>query len=352
MKLLLCSPRVPPDAWSGAGRAFLDLVRHARPHMEVRLVAGFRRDRQRVPAEAVAVDLKGLGTSDAALRFGRAVGQEVRAFRPDVVVTSTLLLPPFRAPLVAVVQQVERVVPRTGEAVRRRAFATLARRAAAVVVPDTATALHLRHDGLGEGRIRVIPVGVDTQEFFPLASSRGPDHRIHIVTSGRILPEKGQHLALDAVARLPAHIKRMVRLTIAGSVGDPVYLDQLRVQAYSQPVSFVLEPARIAPILQDADIAVVPSVVDAGFSTSAVEAMACGLPVVWFDRPATREAMGGHGIHVPAGDVAAMRDALRSLVEDAAQRQRLGADSVRYVLGALDWRRVWDQWHLLFRSLV
>lgn len=351
MKLLMCSPRLPPDEWSGASRAFLDLVRHARPHMEVRLVSGWQRERTMVPAEAVAVELGGLSAAAARWRFGRAVLDEVRDFRPDIVVSRTLSLPPMPCPFVDVVQQIVRVVPRPRDNLRRRAFAMAARRAAAVVVPDGTTARHLSAAGLEEGKIRVIPVGVDTAEFRPMEVDRA-DSRLHIVVTGRIRPEKGQHLALDAVARLPAREKRQVRLTIAGAVGDAVYLDQLRVQAWSQPVEFVLEPARIAPVLQSADIAVVPSIVEAGFSTSAVEAMACALPVVWFEQPAVREATGGRGVAVPASDVTALRKVLRELLVDPARRERLGADGCRYVAGSLSWDRTWAQWSRLLHGLV
>lgn len=352
MKLLLCSPRLPPDEWSGAGRAFLDLARHARPHAAVRLVAGWRRERGGAPVEAVAVELSDLSPLQVRRKFGHAVWTEARRFRPDVVVTRTLALPPLSAPCVCVVQQVVRIDPKPRDQLRLRLYAAAARRSAAVVVPDSATARHLVRAGLPEGRVRVIPVGVDVEHFCPSPRVEGRDPRLHVVCAGRILPEKGQHLALDAVARLFARDKRHVRLTIAGSVGDPVYLDQLRVQAYDQPVSFVLGPDQMAPILQDADVVVVPSIVEAGFSTTAVEAMACGVPVVWFDQPAVREATGGHGVAVEPSDVPAMRSALRMLLHDPQERARLGAEGRRYVVGTMGWDRVWEQWNRLLESLV
>jgi len=352
MKILMCSPRLPPDEWSGAGRAFLDLARHARPHAEVRLVAGWRRARDGAPVEAVGVDLSGLSSATAGARFGRAVWTESRRFRPDVLVSRTAVLPPVAVPIVLVVQQIVRVDPKPRDRFRVKAFTMSARRADAVVVPDSATARHLVSAGLPEGKVRVIPVGVDTDLFGPLERAADRNPLLHVVCAGRIRPEKGQHLALDAVARLLARDKKRVRLTIAGAVDDRVYLDQLRVQAYEQPVSFVLDPPDMSVVLKDADVVVLPSIVEAGFSTTAVEAMACGVPVVWFDQPALREATGGHGLSVAPSDVPAMRTAVRTLLHDAEERSRLGSEGRRYVLGNIGWERVWEQWHRLFDALV
>lgn len=356
LKLLLCSPTLPPDAWSGASRAFLDLIGWARGHAEVRVVAGFRQERAAIPADAVAVDLRHKSQTERRVRFGRAVGEELKRFRPDVVVSRTLRLPFLRrTPLVAVVQQVVRTVPTPRDALWQRAFALAARRCRTVVAPDVTTARHLQRVGLPEGRIRVIPVAVDLESFRPPRPSEvrlDRDPRVHIVVPGRILPEKGQHLALDAVARLPVREKRGVRLTIAGSPGDAVYLDQLRVQGFSQPVEFVIDPPDLASILRDADIVVVPSIVEAGFSATAVEGLSCGKPVVWFDQPAVREATGGHGIAVPAGDVTALRAALRDLLASPEKGHALGAAGRRYVEGNLSWTTAGPRWQSLLSGMV
>jgi len=256
------------------------------------------------------------------------------------------------SPFVVVVQQVVRVQPKPRDQMRLRAYALMARRAAAVVVPDAATARSLVAAGLPEGKLRVIPVGVDVERFSPAPKRERSDPRMHVVCAGRIRPDKGQHLALDAVARLFVRDKKHVRLTIAGAVGDSVYLDQLRVQAYDQPVTFVLNPQRMAPVLQDADVVVVPSIVEAGFSTTAVEALACGVPVVWFDQSSVREAVGGHGVAVAPNDVPAMRSALRKLLHEPEERVRLGTAGRRYVVGSMGWDRVWDQWSRLLSSLM
>ena len=80
--------------------------------------------------------------------------------------------------------------------------------------------------------------------------------------------------------------------------------------------------------------------------------MACGIPLVWFDQPALREATGGHGIPGEPDDVPAMRSALRTLLHDASERARLGGQGRRYISGIMGWDRVWDQWECLLHAVA
>jgi glycosyltransferase involved in cell wall biosynthesis len=53
-----------------------------------------------------------------------------------------------------------------------------------------------------------------------------------------------------------------------------------------------------------------------GFGLPALEALACGTPVVAADLPALREVLGGHAALVPPGDAAALADALAGVLDD------------------------------------
>lgn len=74
-------------------------------------------------------------------------------------------------------------------------------------------------------------------------------------------------------------------------------------------------------------ISVVPSLWPEPFGQVAIEAMACGKPVVASDTGGLRDAIvdGESGLLVPPGDVAALREALRMLLSDPARRERMGA---------------------------
>jgi glycosyltransferase involved in cell wall biosynthesis len=82
----------------------------------------------------------------------------------------------------------------------------------------------------------------------------------------------------------------------------------------------------VPDVVAAADVFVFPSRYE-GLGGSLLEAMALGVPVVASDVPAIREIVGAGpaGILVPVDDVDAWASAVRSLLDDPAQRAALGA---------------------------
>jgi glycosyltransferase involved in cell wall biosynthesis len=344
VKILMVASSLPPDRWSGAGRALRDLWGQARRHHEVRLVTGWWRDRAALPPDLTAVAMTGPAGPRSQAALAAAVWSEARRFRPELVLSGSVVLPPLSAPVVLATHDLR--LPRGGAAaaLRARAFGALARRARAVVTTSVGSAADLTALGLPSSLVRVVPGAVDLDHFHPVGRAADPARPLSVLCAGRVMPAKGQHLAIDAVARLDRERKGRVRLTIAGAVVDPVYLDQLRVQAWGQPVDFVLDPPLLAPHLQAADIVLLPSIAESGFCTTAVEAMACGAPVIWSDRPATREAVGGVGQAFPPGDVDALRAALRRWIDAPDERAAAARLGHAHAVGNNGWDSVWPRW--------
>ncbi len=354
MKILVVAPSLPPDVWTGSGRAVSDFLQMARRNREVRLVAGVHHSRDKIPPEAIAVDLRRLGPNAARSRIAQVAFREARRFRPDLVLSATVALPPMGCPVACLAHDLAPPQrPTLAQRVQWAAYGKLAGRMDMMVTTSNASAARLAALGVLGERIRVVPPGVDTDRFCPAEQGpRRPDAPVHFVHAGRILPAKGQHLALDAVARLPRPHKRRARLTIAGAVGDPVYLDRLRVQAWDQPVDFRLDVHSMAAVLQSADVVLLPSIVEIGYCTTVVEAMACGVPVIWFDQPAVREASGGIGVPVPPEDIGILRAEMMRLMDDPTLREELGQAGRRYVVGNLGRERTWEHYASVLDSLV
>ena len=111
---------------------------------------------------------------------------------------------------------------------------------------------------------------------------------------------------------------------------------------------------RIVELYAEAEVACVPSLYE-GFSLPAVEAMACGVPVVATTGGAVPEVIGRDGetgLIVPPGDLDALAQALLRALGDAELRARLGAAGRRRGLDSFTWRRTAEGTVEHYRALL
>jgi glycosyltransferase involved in cell wall biosynthesis len=142
-------------------------------------------------------------------------------------------------------------------------------------------------------------------------------------------PDKGVHVAVDAVGRLHA-AGLPVRLTVAGH-GPGDYPDSLRARAAAcdAPADFVgrLPHEALPALYRDHDAFVFPSIWREPFGLTHLEAMASGTPVVSTADGGQGEFLehGSNALVVPKADPAALADALALLARDGDLRRRLAA---------------------------
>ena len=108
----------------------------------------------------------------------------------------------------------------------------------------------------------------------------------------------------------------------------------------SQFVSGITDE-RVVELYAEAEIAVVPSLYE-GFSLPAIEAMACGVPLVTTTGGALPEVVGPSGgcaMTVPTADAGALAHQLVETLDDPDQRARLGEGGRRRVLDRFTWRK-------------
>jgi glycosyltransferase involved in cell wall biosynthesis len=147
---------------------------------------------------------------------------------------------------------------------------------------------------------------------------------------GALSPMKGAHVLLDAF--------RLVRvrseLALLGpAVGPQDYIRSLEERAGRcvNRVSFLGFHDDVDGFLERIDLLVVPSVAYESFGMVILEAMKHGKPVICSDFGGMKEVVqhGVTGLVVPAGDVAALADALDALLPDADRRRLMGAAGYR-----------------------
>jgi len=202
----------------------------------------------------------------------------------------------------------------------------------------------LRDYAAHSSRIATIPCGVDTDLFTPgdRAEARRRldlDGRPLLLWVGRIAPIKGLDTLLDAVARLSESGQDMRLLVVGGDAdertsGHETSLRQ-RIErlGLGDSVRFLgPQPQGVLPLYYAAsDVTVLPSYYES-FGMVALEAMACGSPVIAsrVGGLVTTVRDGVTGFLVPDGDVEALAERIETLVADPELRWRLGREGVRW----------------------
>jgi len=182
------------------------------------------------------------------------------------------------------------------------------------------------------GPLAVIPqFGVDPDIFAPRSDERDPARGFLIGYLGRLVPEKGLDLLLEAVAGMDGAWRLAIvgagperdcleafarRLGLADRVFFERWVPSLRMPAFYRELDALVLPSRSRPNWIEQ------------FGRVLIEAMACGVPVVGSDCGEIPNVVGDAGLIFPEGDTGALRECLVHLMReldlwmDLAQRGR------------------------------
>ena len=192
-----------------------------------------------------------------------------------------------------------------------------------------------------DDRLHIVPVGVDQEIFRPMPDVARVRGRL-MTTASADVPMKGLTPLLEGLAKLrverpDAHLVVIGRQKDKSSI--PALIERLGLAGAVEFVSGVPQE-RIVELYAEAEIAVVPSLYE-GFSLPAIEAMACGVPLVATTGGALPEVVGPDGVSartVAPNDPSALAGAILELLEDPEQRARIGASGRGRVLERFTWR--------------
>lgn len=346
----MVAPSLESLGAEATSRSFLAMWDQARARHDVTLVAGWSSSRASIPDAALGVRVPpGLGLrepvnlgSPGHLAGYIQLTRAVRSLgRPDVTLVAGLVAPGVRGPSVAWL----RAAPSPPRQLAARwSMARAVRRFERVMVPSTDLLPAVLALGWPPSCVDVVPDGLDRAVFAPPARSRAADpDRLVLIVPGRVRPERGQHIAIDAVCRLPPPLKHRVALRVVGRVTDEAYHHHLRAAAIDQPITFHVDVPSMGDALRDADLALIPSLLDDASAHPAIEALACGVPVLHSDLPALVRATGGLGGPVQVDDAAAWRDAIARFIAVPGPLRSMAARGARWAPLKYGWPAVWDQ---------
>jgi glycosyltransferase involved in cell wall biosynthesis len=183
--------------------------------------------------------------------------------------------------------------------------------------------------------IPIIPNGVDIELF----TSEGRDwNAAGVLSVGRVVHQKGLDLGLMALADLK---DLPWEWRIVGDGPQVAYLrETLAREGLEDRVEFIgwAGPAELVTEYRRASLFVFPSRHE-GMPNALLEAMASGLPVIATQIAGNEELVvpGETGILVPPDDPDALREALRGLLVDASERERMGRAARRRVEADFRW---------------
>jgi glycosyltransferase involved in cell wall biosynthesis len=196
------------------------------------------------------------------------------------------------------------------------------------------------HFGVPAERCRLSSLAVETRTFHPSAS---PDERqalrrrlglsdtdLACIYTGRLTPEKGPLLLAQAVDQLQLQGHGDVRGVFVGE-GDAEYVSKIASSKGCVVHPFVT-PRELAGFYRSADIGVWPL----QESTSQLDALACGLPLVVNDSVEDPIRLGEVGVTFKKGDIEDLASQILRL-KNAQTRLVMGVRAVQRIVASCSW---------------
>ena len=208
------------------------------------------------------------------------------------------------------------------------------------------------HNGPPSGKIKVIPCGVDLDLFKPIPSLAAKKHlglsqRKFVLFVGRIDPIKGIDVLIRAIQSLSCKPLRgdlkMGLIIIGGELDADPQAENQELQRLRKMVARMNLQEGVAfwgaqrqdflPYFYSAaEALILPSRYES-FGMVALEAMACGTPVIASRVGGLQYTVedGRTGFLVPEGDWSLLAERIREVVESPSLRERLGAGAMAEV---------------------
>ena len=208
--------------------------------------------------------------------------------------------------------------------------------------------------------LSIIPVGVDTDFFYPNKEIKTIHKTLKLITVGRLDKVKGHHFCVKVVHQL---IKKGidVTLTIIGEGAERNNLENL-IATYQLEESVFIKgkksPLEVRHALWEYDVYLLTAVAlpdgrreTQGLAT--LEAQACGLPVIVFDSGGVKYTVeeGVSGFVCKEYDVEAVVTKIMELIENSTLLANMGNQAVTFVKEDYSQKEIDKRWEIIYNNL-
>lgn len=352
MKIAIISRNFLPDIISGRETLIFNLWKLFSNKHETSLIVGWENSDNLLPKDAYKVHLSSNNKYINYLKLFNFVKKVINEIKPDVILSNSIEVPTFSFLKTVVIiydfnfgKSSSGTIPSTKRLFLKMKLKTFDK----IIAVSNVTKRKVIDLGINANKIVTIHPGVDTDKFRPIMPE---NKKFTIVCPSRILFAKGQHIAIEAVRIIDENIRKNINLLLVGYIQERKYFEHLRNQCESLPVKIIPNVSDIVPYYQLADVVVFPTLMEEGFGYTAIEAMACGKPVIFSNCPAVVEATNGIGIVVPKNDCHALSKALTDLMLNSSLRERLGINGREYVKERFGWQNVFYKYESVLSNYV
>lgn len=203
---------------------------------------------------------------------------------------------------------------------------------------------------------RVIPFGVNVDEYKPRAPHRLDGENLTIAFVGRMLPAKGLNVLAQALAKVRNENWKL--LVIGDGEEREPFAQRLSELNLIERAQFMgaIKYDQMPQLFQQMDLLVLPTQttkrVREQFGRVIIEAMASGVPVIGSTCGAIPEVIGDAGLVVREGDADALAMAIERLLAGENLRRELARAGRERVERNYSWEQVANQMYELFRDVL
>lgn len=208
-------------------------------------------------------------------------------------------------------------------------------------VSDSTRRIVLRNYGANLKLCEAIPIGVDQDRFFPLNFERMPNSLFFL---GRLESRKGIDFLIKTIPKIKERLND-IQLFIGGDGVLRPFLENFIKQKNLENIVYLLgtlSDSALNEWYNRVSVVVIPSMFE-GFGLTAIEAMACGTPVIATDVDALRDVIedGVNGFLVPYNDVENLSEKALYLLKSKTEQSKFSIKGREVVRTVYNWNNIY-----------